>query len=61
MNEFEDRKQVMLMDLKDSRHDKSISHNFKELRFDEINVTPKKAKEMVLKGEMLVISGMTLK
>lgn len=59
--EFEEKKQMNMMGADEYQHDKIARKSFKELRFDEIDATPKEAREMVLKSNMLIVHGMIVK
>lgn len=50
-----------MMGLDESQHDEISRRTFKELRFDDIDVTPNEARDMVLKSNMLIIPRMTVK
>lgn len=60
MKEYEERVKMNKMGEAESQHDEIVAQTFKDLRVDEVDITPEEARKMVLKSDMLIILGMTV-
>lgn len=60
MKQFDDKLKINLIGADDSKHAEVQAQKMEELNIDNVNITPKEARELVLKSNMLIILGMEL-
>lgn len=60
MKQFDDRLKINLIRVDDLKHAEVQAQTMEELNIDNVNITPKEARELVSKSNMLIIPRMEL-